>query len=175
MNIYLIGYRCTGKTSVGKSLASMIGWSFIDTDLLLVAQLGTTIAEFVHANGWTAFRRKEKAVIEKVCTLDMQVVATGGGVAQDPQNVAYMQKSGAIIWLKALPQTIKHRLIQDDNSQRSRPALTSKGRIEEIDQMLQSRNLIYEKAMNFFIETDHLSISDICNIIIEQLPKADRA
>lgn len=160
---------------MAKSLASKIGWSFIDTDRVLVDQLGMTISEFVHRNDWTAFRRKEKEVIEKVCSLDMQVVATGGGVAQDRQNVELMQKSGVIIWLKALPQTIKLRLIQDDNSQRSRPALTPKGRIEEIDQMLKSRNPFYENAMHFFIETDHLSVNDICNIIIKQFPKRQPA
>ena len=60
MNIFLIGYRCTGKTSVGKFLATTLGWSFVDADSRLVEKYGMTIKEIVDKQGWEAFRKKER-------------------------------------------------------------------------------------------------------------------
>ena len=169
MNIFLIGYRGTGKTSVGKSLASVLDWPFIDTDCELASRVGMSISEFVHQNGWKAFRKTEQSVIQNVCTLDRHVVATGGGVVIEPQNVTRMQSSGSLIWLKALPETIRTRLANDHQSEHTRPALTSEGLIDEIDAMLKKRNSYYHEAMDLYIETDQLSIDEICNTIVAKL------
>jgi shikimate kinase len=169
MNIYLIGYRGTGKTSVGKSLAVMLKWPFIDTDSKLTDRVGMSISEFVHQNGWNAFRKTERNVMQRVCTLDRHVVATGGGVVLEPLNVSRMQLSGSLIWLKALPETIRARLANDGQSEHSRPALTPEGLIDEIEAMLKKRNSHYHEAMDFYIETDRLSIDEICNSIVAQL------
>jgi shikimate kinase len=123
----------------------------------------------VHQNGWNAFRKTERSVIQKVCTLESHVVATGGGVVLEPQNVTRMQSSGSLIWLKALPETIRDRLSNDRQSEHTRPALTSVGLIDEIETMLKKRNSHYHEAMDLFIETDRLSIDEICDTIVAQL------
>jgi shikimate kinase len=169
MNIYLIGYRATGKTSVGRSLASILQWSFIDTDSEVAGRVGMSIAEFVHQNGWKAFRETERSVMKRVCTLEEYVVATGGGVVLEPRNVTRMRSSGYLIWLKALPETIRTRLSYDRQSEHTRPALTSQGLIEEIEAMLKKRHSHYHGAMDFCIDTDQLSIDDICNTVVTQL------
>nr|MDA3833286.1 shikimate kinase [Spirochaetales bacterium] len=117
MNIYLTGYRCTGKTCVGKSLAQTLWWLFIDADLELVDRYGMTIAEIVSKEGWSSFREKEKAVLKEIGALDKHIVATGGGVILDVENVELMKNSGTIIWLKATPETIKERILQDQNTE----------------------------------------------------------
>ncbi|MCG2754880.1 MAG: shikimate kinase [Desulfobacteraceae bacterium] len=169
MNIYLTGYRCTGKTSVGKSLAQTLGWSFIDADLELVDKHGMTISEIVSKEGWSSFREKEKAIIKRLGILDKHVVATGGGVILDIENVEQMKKSGTIIWLKATPETIKKRILQDQNTEELRPSLTSKGLVEEIEETLLDRKPLYESAMDFSIDTDNRSIDDICGEIMGKL------
>ncbi|HUV50190.1 MAG TPA: shikimate kinase [Anaerolineae bacterium] len=169
MNIYLTGYRCTGKTSVGKSLAQALEWSFIDADLELVARYGMTIAEIVSKEGWGSFREKEKAVLRRLSLLDKHVVATGGGVILDIENVEQMKKSGTIIWLKATPETIKERILQDQNTEDLRPSLTSKGLVEEIEETLLARKPLYESAMDFSIDTDNRGIDDICSTIMGKL------
>ncbi|MEA3427736.1 MAG: shikimate kinase [Thermodesulfobacteriota bacterium] len=169
MNIFLIGYRCTGKTSVGKSLAWTLGWSFIDADLELVDKYGMTITEIVSKEGWSSFREKEKAVVKRLSVLDKHVVATGGGVILDIENVEQMKKSGTIIWLKAMPETIKERILQDQNTEELRPSLTSKGLVEEIEETLLDRKPLYESAMDFSVDTDNRSIEDICGRIIGKL------
>ena len=86
--VYLIGPRASGKTSVGRELASRWSCPFCDADQVLSAALGTTISSFVEKHGWQAFRKKEKEIL---CNLSEQyakipaVVATGGGIVLDPE------------------------------------------------------------------------------------------
>ena len=169
MNIFLTGYRCTGKTSVGKSLAQTLGWSFIDADKELVETYSMTINDIVSKEGWDSFREKEKGILKKICGLDKHVVATGGGVILDSENVESMKKSGVVVWLRAEPETVKKRILQDKTTGDFRPSLSSKGLVEEIEEILLDRKPLYEKAMNFFVDTDDRSIDDICGKIMEEL------
>ncbi|MEE8553280.1 MAG: shikimate kinase, partial [Desulfobacterales bacterium] len=79
MNIFLIGYRCTGKTSVGRSLAKSLGRPFLDVDSELVKEQDLNISEIVRKQGWNVFREIESDIIKRVCALDDHVAATGGG------------------------------------------------------------------------------------------------
>jgi len=173
MNLFLIGSRCTGKTSVGKSFSKKIGWPFIDLDLKLVEEQGVTIADIVSHQGWDAFREMERALVQSICARDRHVVATGGGVVLDENNVKDMKRSGILIWLKAAPETIRNRMLNDQGTEAQRPSLTSKGLLEEIDDTFVKRNPLYENAMDFFILTDNYSVEEICNIIIEKLNKGN--
>jgi shikimate kinase len=169
MNIFLIGYRGTGKTLVGNALAGRLNRPFVDADTRLVAAQGLTIAEMVAEQGWDYFRQKEKALIESICSLDGQIIATGGGVVRDPDNLTAMKGSGKLVWLRAAPQTIRKRIQQDKNTEDQRPALTSRGLFEEVEATLIERTPYYEAAMDFFIHTDNLTVDDICRLIITRL------
>ena len=175
-NLFLIGFRCTGKSSVGRSLSEKLGWPFIDTDSLLVIKQKMSIKEIVGAYGWEGFREMEHTILKKVCTSDEQVVATGGGVVLNEDNVMRMQKSGRIIWLKATPETIKTRMLQDKDTQDFRPALTLNGSIFEIEESLSAREPLYKTAMDFFVDTDDRDMGVITDIIMEKIrskyPKA---
>ena len=173
MNIYLIGYRCTGKTSVGKSLAKKIGWVFLDADIELVNEHGITISEIVATEGWESFRKKEKDVLKRLSSLDKHVIATGGGAILDEENVINMKKSGISIWLRATPETVKDRILKDETTEDSRPSLTSKGLMEEIEETLIYRKPFYEKAMDFFVDTDNLDIENVCLSIQKKLNDMD--
>jgi shikimate kinase len=169
MNVFLIGYRATGKTSTGKLLAEMLAWPFVDTDSELAIKLGMSITDFINEHGWQAFRDQEKTIVNEVCKHDIQVVATGGGVALDKQNVKCMRQNGIIIWLQASPKTIKERLGRDKVARFSRPALTSLGLIEEVEETLNARRPLYEAAMHFSLQTDQSSIEEICNLAFTRL------
>jgi len=173
MNIFLIGYRCVGKTSVGQSLAQRLGWSFVDTDVKLVEEQGQKISEIVDTKGWASFRKMEKQVIQRVCERDHCVVATGGGVVLDDENVKRMKASGVLIWLKANVHTIGNRMAQDPLTLDFRPSLTSKGVVEEIKETLFLRNPYYEKAMNFMVDTDLIGMEAVCDAILQGLEKND--
>lgn len=169
MNLFLIGYRATGKTSVGKALASVLKWDFIDADLMLVKKYGLTINEIVAKQGWDVFREMECQIIKQICLLDRHVVATGGGAVLNNENVKNMKKQGSLVWLKADPETIKKRIAEDEKTKDLRPALTDKGLIKEINEVLSARNPIYESSMNFCVDTDSLSINEVSNIILKKI------
>ncbi len=105
-NLVLIGGRASGKTSVGKALAQTLGRPFVDLDEVLVAQAGRTIAAIVAAEGWPGFRGREKALVAHYGKLSGQVLAPGGGVVLDPENVTILREHGLVIWLTADPATL---------------------------------------------------------------------
>jgi len=176
LNLFLIGYRCSGKSSVGRSLAEELSRSFVDTDSLLVTQQQMSIKEIVGAHGWEGFREMEHLLLKKVSSLGGQVVATGGGSILNDDNVILMQKSGKIIWLRAKLETIKARMLQDKDTLAFRPALTVNDSISEIEETLQSRKPLYQKAMDLFVDTDDNDIREVTEIILEKIrtmyPKA---
>ena len=169
MNIFLIGYRCTGKTTVGRSLAKRLERLFFDTDLELVKEQGINISDIVSKRGWAAFREIEKRVIQCACERDNQVVATGGGAVLDEDNVKRMKDSGLIVWLKADINTIEKRIIEDNTTRDFRPSLTSKGSVEEVRETLLTRNPFYERAMDFFVDTEFMDIEAVCDTIIQKI------
>ena len=113
MNIFLIGYRCSGKTAVGRILGRQTGRLFVDTDDEVVKKSSSSIKDIVDNEGWDSFRQKEREVIQEVCRRDHQVVATGGGVVMDVENVTDMKKTGRLIWLRAKADTIRNRMLAD--------------------------------------------------------------
>jgi len=169
MNIFLIGYRCTGKTSVGKALAQKLNRPFADADEELVRENSMSIADMVVQHGWDYFRQRERAVIRRLSSLDNYVIATGGGAVLNPENITDMKKSGFAVWLKATAKSIKYRILLDKVTETQRPALTDKGLLEEIEEVLAIRNPLYETAMDMSVETDNPDVNGICDVILKKL------
>jgi shikimate kinase len=167
MNLFLIGYRCTGKTTLGKALATTLGWTFVDTDDRIVDAAGTSIAAMVEEKGWPHFRRLERQTLAAVAQGSEQVVATGGGAVLDDRNIAAMRQAGRVVWLTADEATIAERMLADAATEANRPSLTDQGRIAEIRQVLAERRPRYQKAAHITIATDRLSIETICSRIIK--------
>ncbi len=171
MNLFLIGYRCTGKTTIGKSIAATIDWSFVDSDLLVIKECKKSIKDIIDTQGWQAFRRMERSMIKQVCTKDRQVVATGGGAVLDTKNVRAMETSGIIVWLRATAETIRERMLQDETDQTLRPALTEKGSVAEIEEVLLARHPYYDNASDFAIPTDDVPVNEITKRIIQEIDR----
>jgi shikimate kinase len=169
MNIFLIGYRCTGKSTVGRRVAETLNWKFVDADAELVSDQGLSISKIVSQSGWEGFRRIEKSVLARLCKSENQVIATGGGVVLDKENVRRMKKNGPIVWLRATPETVYRRMIQDENTIASRPALTDKRLWNEILETISERQPLYEKAMNGVVDTDDKSTDAVCVEVLSVL------
>lgn len=167
MNLFLIGYRCTGKTTLGKALARRLEWSFVDTDRKIVETAGVSIAQMVKRHGWPFFRQQERKVLHMVSGGDRQVVATGGGVVLDEHNIAAMHNAGSIVWLTASEKIIRARMLDDDTTAGNRPSLTGQGMLAEIHSVLKERRPLYEKAADFQIATDRQEISIIVDRILK--------
>jgi shikimate kinase len=154
-------------------LAARLGWHFADTDSLLVADKQTSIKEIVENCGWQAFRKFEREVVKRVCDQNQQVVATGGGVVLNDANVGSMKAAGKIVWLRAAPETIRKRMVQDTDTETFRPALTSKDSMAEIEEILFEREPYYRQAMNFLVDTDERRVDEVCEAIMRQLIAPD--
>ena len=173
MNIFLIGYRCTGKTTVGRHLAHCLQWQFMDSDVIIRAKHGMTVADMVSSLGWEEFRAREKIVIRELGEMDRLVVATGGGAVLDPDNVACMKKNGhVVIWLTAGIETILARMEQDSETRQLRPALTQCPLETEVRETLDQRNPLYQAASDLRMATDHGTVDQICDNILHQLRKS---
>jgi shikimate kinase len=171
-NLVLIGYRATGKTSVGVRLARLLGRPFVDLDQLLVEEAGQTIADIVARKGWPEFRRREKELVARYRPTRGLVLATGGGAVLDPENVQALRENGILIWLTADAATIRARLSQDQPREASRPSLTGAGdTVNEVAEVLKAREPLYRAAAQIIIDTTHQSIPQV----VENLMAAVRA
>ncbi len=161
MNIVLIGYRGAGKSAVGRRLAEILEMGFLDTDDLLEESQGIAIREIVESLGWEHFRAMEKLIIQKVSKMNDFIIAPGGGAVLDPENVRFLKKNGLILWLKADAEILGRRIKRDFRTSKGRPTLTGKGALEEIQEVLSSRNPLYAKAADIEIDTSTLDMEAV--------------
>ena len=141
MNIYLIGPRASGKTTLGERLAETLGRAFTDLDAAFVERRGETIAALVEREGWDAFRRAEAEILAGTAKRTGLVVATGGGVVLLPENREILAR-GLVLYLQAHPDRLAERLMADLNPEQ-RPKLTELGLREELAATLAEREPLY--------------------------------
>ncbi len=163
MNIVLIGYRGTGKSSVATMLASRLRWERVSTDAEIVTRAKQSIPEIVKALGWEYFRDLESDVCLDVGGKDSLIIDTGGGAILRPQNVQALKANGRLFWLTAEIPTIEARIGGDTQ----RPSLTgSKSFIEEIAEVLEKRRPQYRSAADHVIPTDNQSVAQVADAIL---------
>lgn len=165
VNIVITGFMCTGKTSVGKKLAEILNFDFIDTDELIEKYTGLQITEIFSKYGEPYFRDVESRIVEEVSMLDKKVISTGGGVVLRKENMQNLRRNGIIINLVAQPETVFERL---KNQPGIRPLLNKPDPLEEIKKLLSYREEFY-KNCDLRINTDHLSVDEIVTKILRYL------
>jgi shikimate kinase len=166
VNLYLVGYRCTGKTIVGRLLSDAMGWTFVDMDNELVVETGIPIEDIVASKGWEHFRDIEARLLKRLSETKSQVIATGGGVVTVSSNVTAMRATGKVVWLQASPAAIAERMVADKNTVLQRPPLHGQDSLTEIEDILRERLHLYKQAMDFQVDTDGLSPTDVANRIL---------
>jgi len=171
MNIVLIGYRGTGKTSVGMALSKRLGKTFCDTDDYIETKVKMPISDMVAREGWAFFREKEKEAIREVSQYKDCVIAAGGGAVLDAENVENLKKDGVVILLEATTQITVERMRYDKKTEQQRPSLTGKDPYKEIEEVLEFRRPIYQRAMDFSVDTTSKSIEQVLDEIIQKLEK----
>src|SRR5262245_54311263 len=123
--ILLVGYRGTGKTTVGRLLAAALGWDFFDADDQIEAAAGRTVADSFAAEGEPGFRDREAAALAELCLGANRVIATGGGAVLRPANRELLRRAGFVAWLTAPPAVVWERLQTDPTTAARRPNLTA--------------------------------------------------
>jgi shikimate kinase len=168
-NLVLIGYRATGKTSVGSRLAEVLRRPFVDLDQVLVREAGRSVAGIVAQGGWAEFRRLEKELVARYRDASGQVLATGGGVVLDPDNVSALRENGILIWLTTDPAAIQARLAQDQPRDANRPSLTGDDTVREVLQVLKERAPLYQAAADLSVDTTHRSVALVVELVLAAL------
>jgi shikimate kinase len=166
MNIVLIGYRGTGKSTVAKIIGARLNRPVISTDEAIVKRERRTIPEIVAEHGWDYFRDVESSICNEVAALDGCVIDTGGGAVLREPNVHALKKTGTLFWLTASVGTIGKRIGKDTQ----RPSLTgTKSFLDEIEEVLRERTPRYQAAADHVIDTEGRSIVQIADEILARL------
>lgn len=163
MNLVLIGYRGTGKSLVSKLLAERLQMHHCSSDEEIIRRAGMPTSAIVASRGWPGFRDLESQVARDLGASDNMVIDTGGGIIERPENIEALSRNACIVWLKASVETIVSRIHADTE----RPALTEgKTFTDEVAEILQRRNPIYEKTAHHAIDTDDLTPEEIVTRIL---------
>lgn len=146
MRIYLVGYSYSGKTTMGRQLAGLLGYSFFDTDKAIENKYHTTIPVFFNRYGEKAFRIIEAQILQSTAQLDDVVVSTGGGTPCNDTNMRFILDHGTAIHLQMSVDDIMQRIA---HAHKGRPTLSGMSTDEQrtfIERQLKERTHYYSKA-----------------------------
>lgn len=163
-NIVLIGFMGAGKTSVGRTIAQKLGWTFLDTDQEIERLNGLPVHEIFRRYGEIRFRSEERLLAGKLVTRQRLVIATGGGMVKYPENVELLKQNGILVWLKVGPEIVLRRV---GKRAADRPLLRGKLNIEEIGSLLAEREAIYEKIADVVVANENKSLDELAREIIQ--------
>jgi len=169
VNLALIGFMGTGKTSVGRLVAENLGFEFLDTDELIQSRTGRTIADIFAKDGEPAFRELERQVVQELSAREKTVIATGGGLPTNADNLAALKSFALVICLWASPGKIWERV----RNQSHRPLLHAADPQQKIRDLLAAREPFYKQA-DVLINTDLRSVREAAQQITLQFKLATR-
>jgi len=166
--IYLIGFMGSGKSTLGKVLARLINYSFIDLDQYIEKKEGATVAEIFSRHGEERFRELERLAIHETAQKGSTIVATGGGAPCFFDNMDFMNQQGTTVYLQISSENLTRRLV---TARTHRPLLADKSENELqafIKQRLKERTPFYQKA-NIVADTETLSPEETARNIVQAI------
>ena len=164
-NIVLIGFMGTGKTSIGRLLATRLGCAFHDLDKKIEEQHGMSIPAMFAQHGEPYFRAREKEAVRDAAGRTNLVIATGGGTVKDAENVALLRQNGILVALTADVDTI----LQRTAARGKRPVLDSADagdRRAAVARLLEERRHLYESA-DITVDTSGRAPLEVAEYIIQ--------
>lgn len=163
-NIVIIGFMATGKSTVGRRLAQRLRRRFVDTDKEIEAVTGKTVAQIFARDGAVRFRSEENLIVKKLALKEDLVIATGGGIVLNPENVRLFKENGILIALTSAPEVIYQRV----RGKKSRPLLAKGDPREKINALLKEREGIYSAA-DLTVDTGKCGVDESVEQIISFL------
>jgi shikimate kinase len=159
MAVVLLGYRGSGKTTVGRKLADQLWGKFVDTDELVTEAAGKTIKQIFDDGGEPAFRELESAALRQALVGGFDVIALGGGaVLRDENRTALVASGHKRVYLRADAETLHRRIDADPSTAASRPALTALGgSVDEVRTLLAAREPLYREVATAELDVTNLS------------------
>lgn len=161
-HIFLIGFMGTGKSTVAAELSRKLKIRQIEMDDVIAESQGMNINGIFEQYGEAYFRDLESNLITELEKKEQMIVSCGGGAVMRSENVECMKRNGRIILLTALPETVYHRV----RNNQERPLLKNNMTVEFIRELMKKRQNVYEAAADMVVETDHKDALQICEEII---------
>jgi shikimate kinase len=144
-NLVLVGFSCSGKTTIGRNLARRLRLRFVDTDRFIEDRAGRSIPEIFREEGELAFRVLEREAINELCSDRRQVLSTGGGAFVDAANRQTLRDGNLVVHLQVRPETVVDRL-RNSKSGRPRPLLEAPDPLARVIELMEARKEAYSAA-----------------------------
>ena len=158
----------SGKSTAGKKLASLLGWSFTDIDTKIEEHSGMTIPELFSQYGEDYFRNVESEVLKSLKSQTNTVISTGGGTPCHRDNMEYMLETGLTLYLKLTPGQLKSRLSESSTERPLLKGLTNEGLLGFIEEKLSFREKWYKRA-ELTVEGINLDINLLHSLVKSSL------
>ena len=146
MTLYLIGYMSAGKSTVGRTLAELLGYEFVDTDIYIESRFRQRVADLFRLHGDEYFRQKERMILEEIAGLPDAVIATGGGLPIYHDNMDILLESGTVLYLRYSSEALAQRLELTKRTSPSVSHLTGEELLQHVTEAMRLREPIYSRA-----------------------------
>ncbi|MEX2100628.1 MAG: shikimate kinase [Acidimicrobiia bacterium] len=164
-HLVLVGLMGAGKTTVGQRCAQLLDRAFVDTDDIVVATTGMSVAEIFERHGEARFRELERDAVADACASpDPLVIACGGGAVLDPATRKRLHQAGLVVWLQAPPEVLGARV--GDGS--TRPLLRD-GNVATLERLAALRGPAYEDAADVVVDTTGRSVDEVAAVVVGEL------
>ena len=163
VNLALIGFMGTGKSSVGRLVADQLRFEFVDTDHLIETRAGKSINDIFSQNGEPAFRELESNLVQELASLRQTVISTGGGLPTNPTNLERLKQHALVVCLWSSPEKIFERV----RDQPHRPLLKTPDPLGKIRSLLTARAPFYRQA-DILLNSEFRSIREVAQQVIIQ-------
>jgi shikimate kinase len=163
VNLALIGFMGTGKTSVGRFVAELLDFQYLDTDEMIQSDTGRIISDIFKTDGEPAFRALEEKVVAELASRAKTVIATGGGLPTNPTNLTSLKSHALVVCLWASPEKIWERV----KNQSHRPLLHDTDPQKKIRELLAAREPFYKQA-DVLLNTELRSVREVTQQIVHQ-------
>ncbi len=160
----------TGKSSVGRLVADMLRFTFLDTDDVIAARAGKTIPEIFDQQGEPVFRDWERKIVEELARRSKTVIATGGGLPANQGNLTSLKTHSVVVCLWSSPEKIWERV----RGQTHRPMLNQPDPVATIHELLAERVPYYRQA-DVLVNTEMRSLREVATQVIHQFHLAQVA
>ena len=168
-HLVLIGLMGAGKSTVGSACARRLHRPFVDTDDVITATTGQSIAEIFRDGGEPAFRDIERRVVADVCASpEPLVIACGGGAVLDPESRRCLRGAGLVVWLRAAAAELAARVQAQDVD---RPLLGSSRPEDELERLAELREPAYQAAAHVQVETGGRSVDEVVDAVMKEMDR----
>ncbi|CBL45918.1 Shikimate kinase I protein [gamma proteobacterium HdN1] len=161
-NVILIGPMGAGKSTIGRQLAALLRYEFVDSDHEIEARTGADIPWIFDVEGEEGFRKREEAVIDDLTQRQHIVLATGGGAILREANRRAMSARGVVVYLKTSIEQQLARTARD----RNRPLLQTENPRKVLTELMAIRDPLYSEIADYVIETDGAAIREVATQIL---------